>query len=142
MDKYDEVSIEILETIKNDGRNDEEIQKKVINILKNNFNVTNEEMGKGLAKDVWMFDPESGHEFDAPLFTAPMFLPLGVKVVQHDTFPNYSIENKYIGYTEKGIFYKINDFTRLMRRARKNPLPVILLFILAYILIAILAIAK
>ena len=143
MDKYNDVAMKIIEII-DDGKKDldEDIQKKIVDVLENNFNVKDEEIGKRLLKDMWLFDPESGHEFYAPLFTIPILSPLGVKVIQPDTFPNYGIENKYIGYTEKGIFYKINDFTRIMRRARKNPLPVILLFILAYILIAILAIAK
>lgn len=141
MDKYDDVAIKIIETIKDDGKKNigEDIQKKIIDILKNSFNVKYEDMGRDLMEDVWAFDPETGHEFDTPLFTMPMFVSLGVKVVQHDTFPNYSIENKYIGYTEKGIFYKINDFTRFMRRTRRNPLPIIILFVLVYIVIAILA---
>ena len=141
MDKYDDIAIKIIETIKDDGKNDEDVQKKVADVLKNNFNAKDEEMGRGLIKDVWMFDPESGHEFDAPLFTTPMFLPLGFKIVQPDTFPNYSIENKYIGYTEKEIFYKINDFSRFMRHARKNPLPIIILIVLVYIVIALLAVS-
>ena len=149
MDKYDDVAIQIINTItiKDDeqkrlcGLGGEDIQKKVSEILKNNFNVIYEEKGKDLMKDIRAFDPESGHEFDAPLFTIPMFVPFGAKIIQPDTFPNYGIENKYIGYTEKGIFYKINDFTRFMRRARKNPLPIIILIVLVYIVIAILAVS-
>lgn len=151
MDKYDEVAIKILETIKNDGKkildkdnanneNNEELQK-VVNILENNFNVVDEERGRGLMKDTRIFDPETGEEFDAPLFTLPMFIPHGLKAIKNDAFPNYGIDNEYIGYTEKGIFYKINDFTRFMRRARKNPIPIIALFVLIYIIVAILAVS-
>ena len=146
MGKYDDVAIQILEIIKDDGKKDfgkkdEEIQSKITDVLRNNFNVKDEEIGKSLSGDVWLFDPENGHEFYAPLFTLPMLSPLGVKAVRPETFPNYGIENKYIGYTEKGIFYKINDFTRFMRSARKNPIPVILVFILVYILVAIIAVS-
>lgn len=140
MDKYDEVALQIVDTIKDssDSNLDGEIQKKIADILKNNFNIKDEEMGRGLLKDVEMFDPESGYEFNAPLFTTPMFLPIGTMVIGPETFPNYSIENKYIGYTDKGIFHRINDFTIFMRRMRKQPLTVVALFVMIYLVVSIL----
>ena len=140
MDKYDEVALQIVGAINSsdiDHKFDDEIQKKIADVLKNNFNIKDEEMGKGFLKDVEIFDPDSGYEFNAPLFTTPIFLPIGAKVIGPDMFPNYSIENKYIGYTDKGRFYKINDFTVFMRRMRKQPLTVIMLFVLVYIIVSI-----
>ena len=107
MDKYDEVALQIVGAINSsdiDHKFDDEIQKKIADVLKNNFNIKDEEMGKGFLKDVEIFDPDSGYEFNAPLFTTPIFLPIGAKVIGPDMFPNYSIENKYIGYTDKGRF--------------------------------------
>lgn len=145
MDKYDDVALQIVDTIKenfsdsSDGnhRFDEELIKKITDVLKNNFNIKYEETGRGLVKDVNMFDPETGYEFDTPLFTTPLFIPVGTIVIGPETFPNYSIENKYIGYTDKGRFYQINDFTRFMRRMRKQPLTVIALFVLVYIIVSL-----
>lgn len=146
MDKYDEVTLQIVDAIKenfsdsSDGNHklDEEIQKKITDVLKNNFNIKDEETGKSLLKDVNMFDPESGYEFNAPLFTAPMFIPVGAMVIGHETFPNYGVDNKYIGYTDKGRFYRINDFTKFMRHMRKQPLTVVILFVLIYMVVSIL----
>ncbi len=145
MDKYNDVVLQIVDTIKenfsdNSDSNhkfDDEIQKKIADVLKNNFNIRYEEMGMGLMKDVNMFDPETGYEFDIPLFTTPLFIPVGAIVIGPETFPNYSIENKYIGYTDKGVFHQINDFSRFMRRMRKQPLTVIALFVLVYIIVYI-----
>lgn len=147
MDEYDEVTLQIVDAIKenfsdssdSNHKFNDEIQKKITDVLKNNFNIKDEEMGRSLMKDVNMFDPESGYEFNAPLFTAPMFIPVGAMVIGHETFPNYGVDNKYIGYTDKGRFYQINDFTKFMRYMRKRPLIVIALFTLTYLVISILA---
>ncbi len=147
MDKYDEVVLQIIGAIKenfshNSDSNhkfNDEIHKKITDILKNNFNIKDEEMGRSLMKDVEMFEPESGYEFDAPLFTAPLFAPVGAMVINSETFPNYSIENKYIGYTYKGRFHRINDFTIFMRRMRKQPLTIIIVFMLIFFIVSILA---
>ena len=144
MDKYDEVTLQIVDVIKENFSDSsdtnhrfDEIQKKITDVLKNNFNIKDEEMGTRLTKDVEMFDPESGYEFNAPLFATPVFIPVGVMVINSDTFPNYSIENKYIGYTDKGRFHRINGFTVFMRHMRKKPLTVIMLFVLVYIIVSI-----
>ncbi len=146
MDKYDEVALQIVDAIKgnfsdssdSNHKFDEEIQKKITDVLKNNFNIKDEEVGMSLMKDVGMFDPESGYEFNASIFTIPLFVSVGAMVINSDIIPNYSIENKYIGYTNKGRFHRINDFTRFMRHMRKKPLTVIALFVLAYIIVSIL----
>lgn len=145
MDKYDDVALQIVGAIKENfsdssdtnHRFDEEIQKKIADVLKNNFNIKNEEMGMSLMKDVNMFDPDSGYEFDAPLFTSPLFIPVGAVVIGPETFPNYDVNNKYIGYTDKGRFYQINDFTKFMRHMRKQPLIVIALFVLIYLIVSL-----
>jgi hypothetical protein len=145
MDKYDEVTLQMVDTIKENfsyssGGNyrfDEELRKKLTDVLKSNFNIKDEEMGRSLTKDVNMFDPETGYEFDVPLFTTPLFIPVGAMVIGPETFPNYSIENKYIGYTDKGRFYQINDFTRFMRNMRKRPLTVVALFLLIYMTVVL-----
>jgi hypothetical protein len=147
MDKYDEVALQIVDVIKENfsdisdtnHRFDDDIQKKITDALKNNFNIKYEDMGMNLMKDVNMFDPESGYEFDAPLFTTPMFIPVGSMVISSETFPNFGIDNKYIGYTDKGRFHRINDFTIFMRHMRKQPLAVIVLFVLAFFIVSILA---
>lgn len=146
MDKYDEVTLQIVDAIKenfsdssdSNHKFNEEIQKKITDVLKNNFNIKDEEMGKSLLKDVNMFDPESGYEFNAPLFTTPAFMPIGAMVIGPETFPNYDTDNKYIGYTNKGRFYRINDFTKFMRHMRKQPLTVVVLFVLIYMVVSIL----
>lgn len=145
MDKYDEVALQIVDAIKDsfsdssdsNHKLDEEIQKKITDVLKNNFNIKDEGMGRSLMKDVNMFDPESGYEFDAPLFTTPLLIPVGATVIGPETFPNYGVDNKYIGYTDKGRFHQINDFTIFMRRMRKQPLIVIALFVLIYLVVSI-----
>lgn len=145
MDKYDDVALQIADAIKENFSDSsdsnhklgDEIQKKITDILKNNFNIKDEDMGRSLMKDVNMFDPESGYEFDAPLFTTPLFVPVGAMTISPETFPNYGVDNKYIGYTDKGRFYRINDFTKFMRRMRKQPLTVIALFVLIYLVVSI-----
>ena len=146
MDKYDEVTLQIVDAIKenfsdssdSNHKFNEEIQKKIADVLKNNFNIRDEEMGRSLMTDVNMFDPESGYEFNAPLFTIPLFAPVGAMVIGPETFPNYGADNKYIGYTDKGRFYRINDFTKFMRHMRKQPLTVVVLFVLIYMVVSIL----
>ena len=145
MDKYDEVVLQIVDVIKENFSHSsdsnhkfDEMQKKITDVLKDNFNIKDEDMGRSLMKGVNMFDPESGYEFDAPLFTTPLFAPVGAMVISPKTFPNYSIENKYIGYTDKGRFHQINDFTRFMRYMRKQPLTVIALVVLTYLVVFLL----
>lgn len=146
MDKYDDVALQIADAIKENFSDSsdsnhklgDEIQKKITDILKNNFNIKDEETGRRLMKDVNMFDPESGYEFDVPLFATPLLVPVGAMSISSETFPNYGVDNKYIGYTDKGRFYRINDFTRFMRRMRKQPLTVIALFVLIYLVVSIL----
>lgn len=146
MDGYDEVTLQIVDAIKenfsdssdSNHKFNEEIQKKIADVLKNNFNIKDEEIGRRLMKDVNMFDPESGYEFNAPLFITPAFMPIGAMVIGHETFPNYGVDNKYIGYTDKGRFYRINDFTKFMRHMRKQPLTVVILFVLIYMVVSIL----
>lgn len=145
MDKYDEVALQIVDTIKenfsdrSDSNHDinDNIQKKITDVLKNNFNIRAEDMGMSLLKYVNMFDPENGYEFDTPLFTIPMLIPVGAMTISPETFPNYDINNKYIGYTDKGRFHQINDFTVFMRHMRKQPLAVIAFFILIYLIISL-----
>ena len=147
MDKYDEVTLQIVDAIKenfsdssdSNHKFNDEIQKKITDVLKNNFNIKDEEMGRSLMKDVNMFDPESGYEFSVPLFATPLFVPVGAMTISSETFPNYDTNNKYIGYTDKERFYQINDFTKFMRYMRKRPLIVIALFTLTYLVISILA---
>ena len=146
MDKYDEVALQIVDAIKenfldsfdSNQKFDDGVQQKITDVLKNNFNIKDEEMGRSLMTYVGMFDPDSGYVFDAPLFTAPMFITTGAMTIGPETFPNYSIGNKYIGYTSKERFYQINDFTRFMRHMRKQPLKVIVLFVLAFLIVSIL----
>lgn len=145
MDKYDEVTSQIVDAIKenfsdsSDSNNifGDDIQKKITDVLKNNFNIKNEEMGKSLMEDINMFDPESGYEFEVPLFAVPLFAPVGAMVINPGTFPNYNLDNKYIGYTDNERLYKINDFTIFMRHMRKQPLTVIVLFLLIYLVISL-----
>lgn len=147
MDKYDEVSLQIVDTIKENFSDSSGkiaaikggiLCSLITDVLKNNFNVKDEEMGRSLMTYVGMFDPESGYIFDIPLFTIPMFITTGAMTISPETFPNYSIENKYIGYTSKERFYQINDFTRFMRHMRKQPLAVIALFVLTFLIVSIL----
>lgn len=139
MDKYDEVTLQIVDAIKenfsNSNKFDDETQKKITGILKNNFDIKDEQIGRSLIKDIRMFDPNSGHEFDTPLFIMPLFIIRGTIKISPETFPNYSIENKYIGYTDEGRFYRINDFTIFMRHIRKQPLIIIALFIMIYLMV-------
>ena len=141
MDQYDEVALQIVDAIKenvSENKFDDKTQQKITDVLKNNFNIKDEEMGRSLMTYVGMFDPDSGYVFDTPLFTAPMFITTGAMTIGPETFPNYSIENKYIGYTSKERFYQINDFTRFMRHMRKQPLTVIALFVLTFLIVSVL----
>lgn len=143
MDKYDDVTLQIRDVIKDDlfdSRQsfDDEKQKEVVEILRNNFNIKDEEMGRALTRDVWMFDPESGYEFDVPLFAAPLLLPLGVIIIKPEKFPNYDVDNKYIGYTENGRFYRMDFMGKFIYHARKDRMTYIMFFLLAYLLVAML----
>lgn len=150
VDKYDEVSVQIVDVIKDrfshssdyDNKFDDETEKKIAGILKNNFNTKYENIGRSLTQDVKMFDHKNGDEFEVPLFAIPLLTPLGVMRISPEIFPNYNIENKYIGYTEDGRFYRINSFTLFMRYARKQPLIVIIIFLTIYMIIGILFLIK
>lgn len=144
IDKYDDVTLQIINIIKKNFSADsdskhiyDDIRKNIDDVLKNNFNIEYEYLGRKLAEDIRLFDYESGYEFVVPLFSAPLFIIKGVKLIDNNIFPNYDIENKYIGYTERGIFYKIDDFTLFMRHMKKRPLTVIASFILIYMIIYI-----
>lgn len=143
VDSYDEVAMQIVDTIKenfsdSNRKLDDEIQKKIADILKKNFDKRYENIGRNLVQDVRVFDHRNGHEFVTPLFTVPLLTPLGVMAIRPETFPNYNIENKYIGYTDKERFYRINGFTLFMRYTRKQPLIVVMIFLTIYMIIAIL----
>jgi len=145
VDKYDEAAMQIADIIKdnfsfsdNNIKFYDETQKKIIGILKNNFDKRYEDIGRSLMQEVRAFDHKNGHEFMTHLFAVPLLTPLGVMTIGPETFPNYNIENKYIGYTEKERFYRINDFTLFMRHARKQPLIVIMTFLAIYMIIGIL----
>jgi hypothetical protein len=144
-DKYGEVATQIVEVIKDRFSHsseyhykfDDEIQKKITDVLKNNFNIKNEAIGRNLMQDVRMFDHKDGYEFEAPLFTTPLLTSIGAMTIGPETFPNYSVENKYIGYTDKERFYRINDFTLFMRYMRKQPLAVAALFMMVFMMVAV-----
>jgi hypothetical protein len=137
--KYDEVATQIVDAIKENffdsHKFGDEIQKKITDILKNNFDIRYEDIGRNLMQDVRMFDHKDGYEFEAPLFTVPLLTPIGAMTIGPETFPNYSIENKYIGYTDDGRFYRINDFTLFMRYMRKQPLAVVALFTMIFMMV-------
>lgn len=147
MDKYDKVALQIVDTIKENFSDSSGktvaikggiLCSLITDILKNNFNIKDEEMGRNLMAYVGMFDPESGYVFDSPLFIAPIFITRGAMTISPETFPNYGIENKYIGYTSNERFYQINDFTIFMRHMRKQPLFVIALFVLVFVIVSVL----
>lgn len=140
MNKYKEVTLQIRNLLKEDlfdSRQsfDEEKQKEVSEILKKNFNIKDEEIGKALTKDIWMFDPESGYEFNTPFFVVPMFLPFGAMMVKSDTFPNFNIKNKYIGYTDKGKFHRMDNIRKLIHHMKKDPVTPIMVLIMGYLLV-------
>jgi hypothetical protein len=138
-DRYEDVVAQIVEVIYT-GSNykfGEDVQKKIIDILKNNFDIRYEDMGRNLIQDIRMFDYRNGYEFETPLFVMPVLSTLGVMMITPERFPNYSIDNKYIGYTDNEIFYRINDFTLFMRYVRKQPLAVIILFLMIYLVVVL-----
>lgn len=140
MGKYKEVTLQIRDVLKEelfDSKQsfDEEKQKEVAEILKKNFNIKDEEMGKVLTKDLWMFEPESGYEFNTPLFAVPMFLPFGAMIIQSETFPNFNVKNKYIGYTDKGKFHRMDNIRKFIRHTKKDPVASIIMFIAVYLLV-------
>lgn len=124
-DIYQDVVLQIRDAIREDlfdgelGFN-EERQKKVAEILKRNFNKSDEQIGKILMEDTNVFNPSTGKIIDTPFFLAPSAVVYGFRPITSKVFPNYNINNDYMGYTDGGIFHK--KASRIMRLLTKDNL--------------------
>lgn len=87
----------------------EEKQQEVVRILQNNFDLTNQQIGKIFLEDTIMFHRDTGEIFDCGVhfFLSPMLILRGYKVmIPNICYPTYNIRNKYMGYWEKEKFHK------------------------------------
>lgn len=111
-DIYRDVTLEIRDVIQEDLFDselgfDEEVQKKVTEILERNFDKRDERMGKILMGDTNVFRADTGNIIDIPLFMVPLAIKYGFRPITQSMYPNYNINNEYMGYTDEGVFYKI-----------------------------------
>lgn len=141
MDIYQEVTLQIRDAVKEDLFDsdqgfDEETQKNVVKILKDSFNKRYEEVGKILMEDVLIFNPDTGNTFGTPIFTLPLFAGIRWRaIIPGIIYLNYDINNKYVGYTEKGIFHKVNDITLFIDFMKRNSLFVLTVILAVYLLV-------
>lgn len=115
MDKYQDITLQIRDAIKEDlfdSRQsfDEDKQKEVAEILKNNFSISYEELGRTLLQDISLFNVNTGTVFNMPFFCGLLFIHYGYLQITDDIYPNYDIQNRYIGYTDKGVFHRTKFF--------------------------------
>ncbi len=142
-DRYREVAEEIAIIINEDLLDSSDFDKnKIVDVLKRRFDINKEDMGKILTSEITMFNIYSGKTFTIPIFGILAFETIDIRpIIPGKIFPNYNLENKYDGYTENGVFRKIDRWTELLDSAIKNPMLVFASFIagisVAYIIINI-----
>lgn len=133
-DRYRDVAEEIISIIKEYKLDSLDLKNQIIEILQRRFNVDKENVGKILMDDTTMFYLDNGHTFTIPMFGMLAFSGYRVKPIINDRcFPNYDIRNKYIGYTENGVFRKVNMFTRLIDGIKRDPNMVIISILTGYL---------
>lgn len=122
-DRYQEVAEEIAYVIKDELFDSSEFDAdQIAEVLKRRFNVMSEDTGRILMTDVAMFYVYSGNTFTIPMFGVLAFARLDIKpIISGKCYPNYDIRNKYIGYTEDGLFHKVNWQTSFIDSIKRNP---------------------
>jgi len=127
IDKYQEVAEEIASIIKEHTLDSGDLKNKIIDVLKRRFDVDKENIGKILMDDTTMFNLDTGHTFNIPMFGMLAFAGFRTRAISPDRcFPNYNTRNKYIGYTENGVFHKVDMLTRFVGSIKRDPSLVIL----------------
>lgn len=102
-DRYNNIALQIKEFVAENGYD----EKGIADILKNNFDVSNEIIGKLLMRDVILFHKYRGNIMIASIFLSPLWIIDNyLSMIPGVCYPNYDIRNNYIGYTYKGTFYK------------------------------------
>ena len=97
MDIYQEATLQIRDAVKEDLFDsdqgfDEETQKNVVKILKDNFNKHDEETGKILMGDILVFNPDTGNTFEIPLFALPLFAGIRCRaIIPGSIYLNYDV---------------------------------------------------
>ncbi len=119
-DTYQEVAEEIVDVIKHDLIDPSKFDVgQITDVLRKRFNVKDESIGRTLISDVTLFNPDFGHTFTIPLFGLPIFsdaMPISGKC-----YPNYDIRNKYMGYTNNGVFHRVTEFGVFWGSVKRNP---------------------
>lgn len=102
-DRYNNVALQIKEFIAKNGCD----EKGIVGILRSNFDIYNEAVGKLLMRDILLFHKNRGDIMTASIFLSPLWIINNyLSIVPGVCYPNYDIRNNYIGYTNDGIFYK------------------------------------
>ena len=121
-DKYQEVAEEITGVIKEHTLDSRDLKNQIVDVLKRRFDVDKENIGKILMDDTTMFNLDTGHTFTIPMFGMLAFAGFRTRPISSDKcFPNYDTRNKYIGYTENGVFHKVNMLTRFVDGVKREP---------------------
>lgn len=132
---YDEVALEIKDAIKYDLFDSDQFDKEtVVEVLERNFNMTYQVAGKMFLEGINMFNKDTGFIIsDVPGICMAIFMTYGYEpIISGRMYPNYDINNRYVGYTKEGIFYRMQHFdikTRIIKffKERFDHITIILL---------------
>lgn len=133
-DRYQEVAEEIVDEIKFDLLDSTGFDSTQIeNVLRRRFDIKNEETGRLFLTETVMFNRLSGETFTSPMFGILSFIGFDVfPIISGKMFPNYDIRNKYIGYTDNGVFHRVNGWTEFVKSVKRNPQIVLMSMFVAY----------
>ncbi len=136
-DEYQEVAEEIVREIKDDLFDYADFDStSIVNVLRRRFDVSKENVGKILMSEVTMFGIYDGNTFELPMFGILAFSKFGViPIISGVSYPNYNIRNKYMGYTNDGVFHRVGWQTEFWDSVKKNPSVVLISAVAAYVVI-------
>lgn len=145
---YEEIALEIKDAIKDDLFDSDQFDKEaVVEVLERNFNMTYQVAGKVLLEGINMFSKDTGFIIsDVPGVCMAIFMTYGYEpIISGHIHPNYDINNRYIGYTKEGIFYRMQHFdikTRIIKFFKEKfdatILMLLILFLTLFLAIALL----
>lgn len=122
-DTYQEVAEEIADVIKHDLIDPSKFDAgQITEIIRRRFNVIDENIGRVLMSDITLFNVDYGNTYTVPMFGMPLISDLDTRpIISGKCYPNYDIRNKYMGYTNNGVFRRVTEFGVFWDSVKRNP---------------------